>query len=43
MGWHLPLHEVAPFSKTEMQHSPKMLATFSKKTCKKQNEIKKSV
>ena len=31
MGWHLPLHEVAPFSKTEMQHSPKMLAAFSKK------------
>ena len=31
MGWHLPLHGVATFSKTEMQHSPKMPATFSKK------------
>ena len=39
MGWHLPLHGVATFSKTEMQHSPKMPATFSKKNLQEGIEI----
>ena len=31
MEWHLSLHGDAHFSKMKIQHSPKMLATFSKK------------
>jgi hypothetical protein len=35
MEWHLSLHGDAHFSNLEMQHSPKMSATFSKKDLQK--------
>ena len=37
MEWHLSLHGDAHFSNLEMQHSPKMSATFSKKDLQKTN------